>query len=116
PLNMRFSGSTVMLFGESTPISCRYRVLIDGNLSDKNGTGLPEGVFDAARLARACKGNAHLWQVVADDLDPETSHTLEIIPLLEDQNTPGELRLESICIAGGQADEIRLLTPALNRE
>lgn len=104
PLRARFSGSTVLLFGESTPISCRYRVLIDGRPSDKHDRDLPPGEFDAGRLGRAAGGNAHLWQVVAEGLNPDQPHTLEIQPLFEGHDTPGELRIESICIAGGRAE------------
>jgi lysophospholipase L1-like esterase len=103
PLKIKFSGSTVLLFGESTLRSCCYRVLIDGKPGKKHGPNQPAGEFDAARLARACKGNAPLWQVVAEGLDPGSLHTLEIIPMFEGPDTPGELRIESICIAGGRA-------------
>ena len=102
PLCVRFSGSTVLFFGESTPRCCRYRVLIDGQPATRtvNGEIVPE--FDAAHLGKACQGNAHLWTVIAEGLDPAMDHTLEIQPIVA-ADAPGELRLESICVAGGQA-------------
>ncbi len=103
PLRVRFSGTMVLFFGESTLTSCRYRVLLDGAPAPSHGQGLPGGEYDAAALAQACRGNAHLWTVIAEGLDAAKEHTLEIQPLFEGADKPGELRLESICVAGGQA-------------
>jgi len=103
-LKARFHGSMVMLFGESTPKSCKYRVYIDGkqieNQPDKKKPALQE--FDGAHLGRMLNGNSHLAQVLATGLSTDAEHTLEIEPIFADG--PGqELRLESICVAGGQA-------------
>ncbi len=92
PLRLNFHGSTVLLFGESTPQSGKYRVVLDG------GAGRE---FDAGKMGRG-GGNGHLWEVIAEGL-PVGQHTLEIQPLFESPQMPSELRLESICVAGGEA-------------
>ena len=43
-----------------------------------------------------------LVQVIAESLDPEVEHTLEIEPLFS-EGAGQELRLESICVSGGTA-------------
>ena len=104
PLRLRFRGSMVMLFGESTMKSGKYRAFIDGQLVEHR-EGNPAQVrreFDAAFLANLVKGNTHLVQVIAEGLDPKSEHILEIVPLLS-PDTEQELRLESICVAGGVA-------------
>jgi lysophospholipase L1-like esterase len=100
PLHVGFNGRSVLLFGESTLRSCKYRVLIDGELvkPDKNSTEFEARLFD---------GNGRLCQMVAEGLKP-AAHSLEIQPLFQSGDTPGELRLESICIAGGQAKVWRI--------
>ncbi len=98
-LAVRFRGSMAMLFGEGTPTSGRYRAYIDGKLievADPQTHKMREDV-DAAWLARRCNGNVHHAQVVAEGLDPDSTHLLEIEPMLDDGQ---ELRLESICVAG----------------
>ncbi|NNM88087.1 MAG: hypothetical protein HKL95_06175, partial [Phycisphaerae bacterium] len=87
----------VLVFGESTPRSGKYRILIDG------GTGRE---CDAGKLGRS-GGNGHLWEVLAEGL-PVGEHTLEIQPIFEPPSVPAEVRLESICIAGGEAKVWRL--------
>ncbi len=85
PFALTVRACTVLLFGEETPSSGRYRVRIDG------GTAVD---YDGAVL----RGGGRYVQIVARDLDPRRDHTLEIVPDLE----PGrELRLESVCTAGG---------------
>ena len=58
--------------------------------------------FDAGELARMVGGNAHYNQVLVEGLDPDGEHTLEIQPVFAD-NSEQELRIESICVAGGRA-------------
>lgn len=103
-LKVKFRGTMVMLFGEGTMKSGKYRVYIDGsNLAPGSATG--EGTpmeFDSAKIAGPSNGNTHHVQVIAENLDATKDHILEIEPLF----TPGqeqELRIESICVAGGDA-------------
>ena len=53
-------------------------------------------------IAAPSKGNAHHVAVIATGLDPVTDHTLRIEPVF-DADKEQELRLESICVAGGDA-------------
>jgi hypothetical protein len=94
PLPFRIEGSMALLFGESTPASGRFKVLIDGKPAVSESG--PQGVYDA----RSTAGTTHLVRIVAEGLDAKQPHTLEIIPQLEDGQ---ELRIESVCVAGGGA-------------
>ena len=64
--------------------------------------------FDASWLAYLLRGNTHLVQVIAEGLDPKTTHTLEIEPVYSNKMVDQELRLESICVAGGEAKVLNL--------
>ena len=103
-LRARFSGEMVMLYGESTPASAKFRAWIDGRAvehkPDKDSP--PVDFWDAGALAKMVKGNTFLATVIAEGLDGGVEHTLEIEPLFPDE-TDQELRLESICVAGGEA-------------
>lgn len=104
PLVVKFRGSMVMLFGEGTPQSCKYRAVLDGKPVSFKPPGAKEELheFDAAGIAGPSQGNTHHWQVLAEGLDADVDHTLQIIPIF----TPGvaqEFRLESLCVAGGDA-------------
>ena len=90
PLKLKFTGSSVLLFGETTPRSCSYHVTIDGKERDFNACQLGQGV-------------GRLWQVVAEGLDPAKEHTLEIAPRFESPDQPQELRIESVCVAGSDS-------------
>ena len=107
-LKAKFCGSMVLFFGESTTKSCKYKVYIDGKLIEhpegQKKEMLPE--FDGGKLGKMCNGNTHLVQVVATGLDPAVEHTLEIEPLCSGDSEL-ELRLESICVAGGKATVTR---------
>ncbi len=105
PLAVKFTGSMVMLFGESTSKSAKFRARIDGKLVERkasNGKPMPPE-FDAGRLGNMMKANAHLVEVIAEGLDPAQEHTLEIEPIFT-TDSELEIRLESICVAGGKAE------------
>ena len=104
PLKLRFHGSHVLLFGESTPRSCQYRVVVDG----------VEKIYNACQLGQG--GIGRFWQIVAEALDPEREHTLEIAPVLGEDGSPKELRIESICIAGPSAVDCILNKQPLEKE
>lgn len=104
PLHFSFRGSMVMLFGEGTEKSGKFRALIDGKLVER---AEPDGKpplkeFDAASLAKLIHGNGHFAQVIAEGLDPASEHTLVIEPVF-DGDKEQELRLESVRVAGGEA-------------
>ncbi len=104
PLKVKFSGAMVMLFGESTTKSAKYRALIDGKVVEHKSSDGKQTLteFDGGLLANVVKGNCHHAQIIAQGLDPSIEHTLEIAPLFSGQREE-ELRLESICVVGGEA-------------
>jgi len=99
-LRCEFRGSSVLLFGESTVKSGKYKILIDGIAVDRE--------FDAGKMAKLCGGNAHLVKPVIEGLSEDTVHTLEIIP----DFAPGEaqeLRIESISLGGSKPVELTVV-------
>ena len=92
PLILIIRGRNALLFGEATPACGKYRVRVDG--------GEPM-LHDAGAMAK--NGALRFVQMIAQDLQPGTEHRIEIYPDLK----PGqELRLESICMAIGGADDL----------
>jgi lysophospholipase L1-like esterase len=104
PLEIQFRGEMVLLFGEGTPKSGRYRAFIDGRLVERPVPNAKEPLreFDAASIAAPSRGNAHHVAVIATGLDPAVDHTLRIEPVFSPDQEQ-ELRLESVCVAGGDA-------------
>jgi lysophospholipase L1-like esterase len=99
-LALTVRGSALFVFGECTPESGRFRVWIDGAAVAKNpahvkGTDLFEG-------NRWGTGNGFLVYEIARGLDPATPHRVEIEPVFAGEK-PQELRIESLCVAGGPA-------------
>jgi len=101
-LKVRFSGSMVMLFGEKTLKSGKYRCHIDGKLVEHQDWATKKVLTEFDASSRQFGGNTHLTEVIAEALDPAADHTLEIEPLFADGEEQ-ELRIESICVAGGKA-------------
>lgn len=91
PLKFQIEGSMLLLFGEATPASGKFKVLIDDKPAISEGG--PDGIY----TAHCAGGNMHMVRILAEGLDAKQPHTLEIIPQLEDGQ---ELRIESICVAG----------------
>ena len=100
----KISASMVMLFGESTPSSGQYRIHIDGTLVERQDpkTKATKTEFDAGELARRSNGNVHLAHVLVENLDPTREHIIEIEPVFAGTALQ-ELRIESMCVAGGLA-------------
>lgn len=87
----------VLLFGEATPMSGKYRIRIDG--ADVKIGGMH---------TMSEHGNLRYIENVTTSLDPTREHLIELIPQLE----PGqELRLESVCVSGGPAS-VTFVAPA----
>ena len=104
-LKLRFNGATLILFGEETMKSGKYRTYLDGKLVEypQGANKPPLTEIDAAGLR---VGNRqHLWRV-GQGLDTAVDHTLEIEPVFAD-GTEQELRLESVCVAGGKASVVK---------
>jgi lysophospholipase L1-like esterase len=92
PLRLAVNGSFIQIFGEGTKKSGKFQVKIDGEVVA--GEGAKDGLYDANI------DGCHLVRVLAENLDPARPHLLEIIPQLTDGQ---DLRLESVCVAGGAA-------------
>jgi hypothetical protein len=69
--------------------------------------GIPRWIdlFDGNRWKN---GNGFLFYEIAHGLDPSVPHLVEIEPVFDDTKAQ-ELKLESLCVAGGQA----ILPPTL---
>jgi lysophospholipase L1-like esterase len=92
PLRLEVNASFIQIFGEGTTQSGKYQVKIDGDIVA--GEGSKEGLYDANL------NGSYILRVLAENLDPARPHLLEIIPVLAEGQ---DLRLESICVAGGAA-------------
>ncbi len=100
PLRLKVEATAILLFGESTADSCRFRVLVDGvAVTGKGGQEKGADWFDGNRWKT---GNGFLLWEVARGLDPSVPHLLEIEPVFDSAKAQ-ELKLESICVAGGKA-------------
>jgi len=101
-LKLGFRGSMVMLFGECTLKSGKYRAYLDGQLVTRQEGGKTLTEFDPGAFARTINGNGHHVQVIAQGLNSSVEHTLEIEPLF-DPAQEQELRFESVCVAGASS-------------
>jgi len=103
-LKVSFRGTTVLLFGEGTMKSAKYRVYIDGKVVERTIPNAPEPLreFDSASISARSNGNTHHVAIIAENLAADSDHTLEIEPLFS-LDSEQELRIESICIAGSDA-------------
>jgi lysophospholipase L1-like esterase len=101
-LKLKFRGSFVMLYGEGTPRSGKYRGYIDGKVVERHFGKDTMTEFNAAQIAAPSNGNTHSVEVIAQNLDPNIEHTIEIEPVFE-ADKEQELRIESLCVAGGAA-------------
>jgi lysophospholipase L1-like esterase len=105
PLRLKFRGSMVMLFGEATPKTGRFRIELDGQPAARPSSKADDAdrfEFNPGRIAKLCKGNTHLTELIAAGLDPQVEHTLILTPIWQDAEDE-ELRIESVCVAGGEA-------------
>ena len=85
PLRLKVQACDILLFGEMTKNSGSYQIRVDG--------GEPK-TFSA----KCADGNMRLVEIIGECLDSSREHEIEITPVLK----PGEeLRIESVCAAGG---------------
>ena len=100
PLRLQIEASSILLFGECTADSGKFRVKLDGKpITGKWGQDKDSELFNGNLWKN---GNGFLLYEVARGLDPSVPHLLEIEPVFENDKTQ-ELKLESICVAGGKA-------------
>lgn len=100
PLIVKFKAGSVMIFGEETLKSGKFLAFVDGKPCTWTKWDKEYTEFDANSAKYG--GNRQLSQMLVKGLDPDKVHTLEIRPMFNDEE-PQELRLESICLAGGEA-------------
>jgi lysophospholipase L1-like esterase len=104
PIEVKFRGSMVGIFGERDAISPPFRAWIDGKpilpKTPKEGSGNLWSV-NTARFASttAGAGRLFLWIPLANDL-PDGEHVLRIEPDFTNAHPEAELRIESVCSAG----------------
>ena len=87
PLRLNVKACDIMIFGEMTKTSGSYQVRIDGSEAKTYS-------------AKCADGNMRLVEILAEGLDPSREHEIEITP---DLKAGEELRVESVCLAGGPA-------------
>ena len=105
PVALRFEvrASYVMVFGEATTTSGKFRVRIDGKPHSYTTPGEKEPTDLYDMTSERFKGNWNYHQTIVENLDASVPHVLEIEPVL-DANAEQELRIESLCVAGGAAE------------
>ncbi len=103
PIVVKFKAAGVLVFGEETVKSGKYLAFIDGKPAtwSRWGKSYTEWNLNSKKFGG---GRQHVG-ALATGLDPTKVHTLEIRPVF-DSDEPQELRLESICLAGGKAEII----------
>jgi len=111
PLEVKFKGSTVGLFGERDSISVPFKAWIDGNpvavpapKPKKDEAPLPPNyVWDTSTVRfsppKAGSGILFSWIVLAKGL-ADGEHTLKIEPIFEGADPKANLRIESVGSAG----------------
>jgi len=103
PLRVKVNASTVMLFGEETTKSGSYRVCIDDKYLAIRRVGRERRIVsEFSANSERMGGNRQHAQLIVTGLDTSVDHIIEIEPLFDDDKEE-ELRLESICVAGGKA-------------
>jgi len=109
PFRVKFQAKTVLLFGEATPKSGKFLVTIDGKPAISQDS--KDGIYGQTTRI---DGNMPMVKVLAINLDPTVTHTLEITPQLVQVTPPAidgtpqpaydqVIRIESLCFAGGPA-------------
>jgi hypothetical protein len=100
PLRLTVQAASILVFGEASADSGTFRVRIDGApVVMKHAQIKDTDLFDANRWKT---GNGHLVYELARGLDATKPHLVEIEPVLAGDKFQ-ELRLESLCVAGGPA-------------
>jgi lysophospholipase L1-like esterase len=102
PLDIKFTGSTVGIFGERNGLTPPIKITIDGKpIAPPQAK---EGEFlwplDSSRMSPPKKGSGNLfyWLKIADL--PDGEHKLRIEPVFDGCSPDAEFRIESVCSAG----------------
>ena len=101
-LRFKVKASFALLYGTKTTKSPKYKVYVDGKgvQRENKEKQLVDWTFDASSAMFG--GNVQIAEMLVTGLDATTEHLLEIEPLFE-ADKDQEFRLESLCVAGGDA-------------
>lgn len=103
PLKIEFEGSFLGIFGEANDQGLSFKALVDGNpmplIKMHKGKEVSRTDIWDMNTSRFGKGNLFMWKKISDKLPPG-KHTLEIIPVIPEDVKKGQLRIESVCVAG----------------
>ena len=101
PLRFSFAGTFLGILGEADENGLGFTISVDGDpiyFDEKE----KDEVWPSNKSGLA--GGGHFfWHEISAKLSPGR-HTVEILPVSEDQDQKGELRIESICVAGPVSD------------
>ena len=99
PLEVKFNGSMVGLFGEKSTNTPWFEVLIDGKSIPQPRAKPDQGNFWNIGIAPPSAGNLFAWTQLANNLS-DGEHTLRIVPRLKGGDPKEQLKIESVCSAG----------------
>ncbi len=100
PLTVAFSGTLIGLFGEADENGLSFRASVDGQplLYQADSKTAPTEVWPC-NVKHLGTGRLFVWRELAGNLAPG-KHTLVLQPVFPNDQTAGQLRIESICVAG----------------
>ena len=100
PLRLEVEATSILLFGECTAEAGKFRVKVDGKpVAGRWGQEKDSDLFNGNMWKN---GNGFMNFEVIRGLDPSVPHLVEIEPVFEEGKAQ-DLKLESICVAGGKA-------------
>lgn len=100
PLRVQFIGRFVGVFGEGDQDGLAFQAVIDGAaVRYQPDPKKPPQDYWPTDTRRFGGGRLFFWHALADTLPPGR-HTLEIHPVFAEGADRGQLRIESICVAG----------------
>jgi len=111
PLRVSFRARCVLVFGEETVNSGKYRAVIDGKRVEHRQAGAVSHEYDLS--SKRCGGGRQHYALLVTGLDPAVEHTLVLQPVFAKDEVQ-ELRLESLCLAGGEARLVDCGRPVVN--
>jgi hypothetical protein len=100
PLKLSFTGTFVALFGEADENGLSFKVSIDGQpvLYQENPKTQPTELWNW-NTKRFQVGRLFIWRQLSEKLAPG-QHTLVLQPVFPEGQGKGQLRIESVCVAG----------------
>jgi hypothetical protein len=101
PLELNFNGTFVGILGEADENALGFRVVIDGQPVLYRER--PASEIWPTSTVEFGGGKRFFWHEITDKLTP-ARHTVEISPFFPEGVAKGELRIESICVAGPDPD------------